>query len=292
MEQKYYKHKIENLLVVSKIVTIHYFEFSKDFVSKTEAHNFWELVYADKNGVICHVDGKEIRLNEGEMLCHKPNAVHALTGDKQKPANVFIISFECKSEAMRFFEDKQFTLKKELLPYIYMLVEESKKNFYLPYSDPDLKKMQPLESPMLGGKQLIKNMLEILLISIMREETSDTPTLFLEQKEYEERVTKRIIQYLQNHVYERITIAELCRHLSYNKSYLFRQFKLATGKTIMQYFIRLKINEAKKLLRETDMNGTQIAERLAFDTPNYFTKTFKKTTGYTPSQYKKMRLGK
>lgn len=294
MEQKYYKHKIENLLIVSKIVTIHYFEFAKDFVSKEESHNFWELVYADKNAIICTANDKQVLLNEGEMLFHKPNELHMLKGDKQRAPNVFIISFECKSEAMRFFENKRLRLHKDLLKYVYMLVEESKKSFYLPYSDPDLKKMQPLPEASLGGTQLIKNMLEILLISVMREETDkpDASSLFLPKEDYKERITGQIIAFLNDKVRNRISIDELCAYLRYNKSYLFRQFKSATGQTIMQYFTNLKITEAKKLLRETDMNGTQIAETLAFDTPNYFTKTFKKITGYTPMQYKKMRRGK
>lgn len=294
MEQKYYKHKIENLLHVSKIVTVHYFEFAKGFESKGESHNFWELVYADKNAVTCTANGETVRLLEGEMLFHKPNEFHTLAGDKQKASNVFIISFECKSEAMRFFENKHLQLPKELLKYVYMLVEESKKSFYLPYSDPDLKKMQPLAHPSLGGTQMIKNMLEILLISVMRNETEqpDSPTTFLPEKDYEKRVTGQIVDYLTQNVRASVTIDGLCAYMRYNRSYLFRQFKQATGQTIMQYFTNLKITEAKKLLRETELNVTQIAETLAFDTPNYFTKTFKKITGYTPMQYKKMRRSK
>ena len=41
--KKYFKHKLENLLVIDKIVTIHYFEFDKNFKSKVEAHDFGSL---------------------------------------------------------------------------------------------------------------------------------------------------------------------------------------------------------------------------------------------------------
>ena len=44
MKQAYYQHKIENLLTVSKIVTVHYFEFEKNFKGHEESHDFWELV--------------------------------------------------------------------------------------------------------------------------------------------------------------------------------------------------------------------------------------------------------
>ena len=57
----------------------------------------------------------------------------------------------------------------------------------------------------------------------------------------------------------------------------------------MSYFTRLKIDHAKRLLRETPMPIGEISDLLSFDDANYFSKTFKKLTGYTPSTYRKMR---
>jgi quercetin dioxygenase-like cupin family protein len=155
MEKKYYKHKIENLLVISKIITIHYFEFDKSFTGPTESHDFWELVYAHKGDIICYADGKEEILKEGEVIFHKPNEIHSLKADGKRAPNVFIISFECKSEAVRFFEHRSLRLQKDLLHLIFSIIEESKKTFDLPYSDPELKKMKLLPSPALGGRQAI-----------------------------------------------------------------------------------------------------------------------------------------
>lgn len=292
MEQRYYKHKIENLLVIGKIVTIHYFEFDKNFVGPTEAHDFWELVYADKKSVICSADNKEQTLQAGELLFHKPNETHALRADGVNAPNVFIVSFECKSESMRFFENKKTRLTDELSRLVYEIIRESKTTFDLPYSDPSLKKMKLLGSPSLGGQQLIKNYLEILLISLMRGETEkqDSEIVFLPKEELGERVANSVIAYLKEHVLERIGISDVCENLHYNKSYLFEQFKRATKMPIMAYFMKLKIERAKLLLRETELSVSQIAETLAFDSPNYFSKAFKKATGRTPLQYKKTAL--
>lgn len=294
MKQGYYKHKIENFLHVSQIVTVHYFEFEKNFTSKGESHDFWELVYADKESIVCTANGKEIVLQEGEILFHKPNEFHTLAANGVAAPNVFIISFVCKSEGVRFFEEKKLKLGKELLKYVYMIIDESKKTFDLPYSNPDLKKMPLLPRPTLGGKQLIKNLLEILLINIMRNETETekTNTTFLFKEEFDGRVTKQIIDLLNENIHEQLCIDDLCERLNYNKSYLFRQFKATTGKTIMAYFLALKIQRAKKLLRESDLTITQISEKFAFDTPNYFSKTFKRLTGYSPLQYKKIHKAK
>ena len=294
MKQNYYKHKLENLLLVSKIVTIHYLELEKSFSNAGEKHDFWEMVYADKSSIICTAEEEKIVLNEGEALFHKPNEFHNLSANGRNAPNVFVISFVCKSEAVRFFENRKLTLSKEHLKYIYMLIEESKKTFDLPYSDPDLKKMPLQKRPALGGQQLIKNLLEILLINIMRAETEkdDANATFLFKEDFDGYIAKKIIAVLSENLHSTLHIDELCERLNYNKSYLFRQFKATTGRTIMSYFTNLKIEGAKKLLRESDNTVAQIASIYAFDTPNYFSKTFKRLTGYTPLQYKKIHRRK
>ncbi len=293
MEKKYYKHKLENLLVISKIITIHYFEFDKNFVSHTESHDFWELVYADKGDLICKIEDKETILREGEVIFHKPGVTHAHRADGRRAPNVFIISFECKNEAIRYFEDRQMAVDKSLLRFIFAIIEESKRTFDLPYSDPDLKKMKLLENPTLGGQQLIKNYLELLLINLMRNETekNSSEAVFLPQEQFDELISDKVIEYMKDHVTERLSVDDVCRELHYNKSYVFRQFKKTTGSSLMAYFVKMKVQKAKEMLRETDLSVAAISDKLSFDSPNYFSKTFKKITGYTPSTYRKMRRG-
>ena len=290
MRQVYYKHKVENLLNISKIVKVHYFEFDPNFISHGESHDFWELVYAVKNTIICTANGEEITLAEGEVLFHKPNVYHTLAADKESAPDVFIISFECKSEAIRFFEDKHITLDRDLLKYIYMIIEESKNTFDLPISNPDIRKMPLAKNDSLGGMQLIKNLTEILLINLMRRETGkrETSAQFLLKEDYEEHITREIIALLKANINRDISIDDIARTLSYTKSYLFRQFKRSTGDTIMSYFLKLKIDAAKKMLRAGGMSVSEIAASLAFDSPNYFSKAFKKVTGRTPLQYRAM----
>lgn len=293
MDKRYYKHKLENLLVVSKIVTIHYFEFDKNFISHVESHDFWELVYADKGSLICTCDGREITLGEGEVLFHKPGVVHSLRADGKHAPNIFIISFECKNEAVRFFEDKRMALDKSLLRFIFAIIEESRRTFDLPHSDPNLKKMKLLDSPTLGGQQIIKNYLELLLINLMRNEVErdSSAAVFLPTEQFDELLSDRVIKYMKEHVAERLSVADVCAILHYNKSYVFRQFKKTTGSSLMAYFTKLKIQRAKQILRETELSISDVSDALSFETPNYFSKTFKKYTGYTPSTYRKMSRG-
>ena len=287
--KQYFRHKIENLLVVSKIITVHYFEFGKNFMTTGESHNFWELVYADKADVDCIADNRRIVLHEGEMLFHKPNEFHAIAANGKNAPNVLIISFECKSEAMNFFEHKKISPSRRNLKFLYSILEEAKKTFDIPFSDPNAKKIELLPSPTLGGQQLIKNYLEILLIDVMRSmtETESGNKTFLKDGGFEKKPVADVVKVLKKHLFSPISIDQICRETNYSRSYLFREFKSETGKSIIQYFTDLKIEKAKELLRENDLSIKEISDKLAFDTPNYFSKTFRRTTSLTPSEYRK-----
>ena len=291
MEKKYYKHKIENLLVIKQIVTIHYFEFDKDFRGPTESHDFWELVYAEKGSVLCTADGREITLAEGEILFHQPCEIHSLRADGSTAPNVFIITFVSASEALHFFKWRKLQLSKNLRRYIYAIIDEAKQTFDMPFFAPELKKLPLLPAPALGGQQLIKNYLEILLIELMRGESEKESggAVFLPEEQLGQRVAEEVLSYLTAHVDEKLSIADICAALNYNKSYIFSEFKKATDRSVMSYFTHLKIKRAKALLRETSLSVTEISDTLSFDSPNYFSKVFKRTTGYSPLQYKKMR---
>lgn len=287
--KNYFQHKLNNLISVNKIVTIHYFEFEKDFCTKGESHDFWEMVFAEKESLLCSADGKKFLLEQGELLFHKPNEFHTLAANGKNAPNVFILSFVCKSESMKFFENKKFPLSPHLVKFIYPILEEGRKTFDIPYSDPNLKKMKLLPQPTLGGEQLIKNYLEIFLINLLRDqtETAQGNATFLPWKELSTKPIDDVTAILKENVYTALSIDDICKKTAYSKAYLFRIFKAKTGKTIMAYFIELKIKQAKQLLRENELSVREISEKLAFNTPDYFTKTFKRVTGLTPLAYKK-----
>ncbi len=293
--QAYFKHKLNNLVNVSKIVAIHYLEFKKNFATVEEAHDFWEIVYADKESLICTANGEKIVMRQGEVLFHRPGERHALAANGEKAPNVFVLCFDSRSEAMHFFEHKKIKLDKNLIKFIYMIVEEGRKTFDIPYSDPKQRKMMLLESPVLGGEQLIKNYLEIFLIELLRSQSQlaiqDGEKIFFSRQNYAKKPVDEVIAVLEQGINESLSIEEICARTAYGRGYLFRVFKATTGKSIMAYYLSLKIERAKQLLRENELTIKEISSHLAFKEPNYFSKTFKRMTGLTPSAYKDRVMG-
>ena len=63
-------------------------------------------------------------------------------------------------------------------------------------------------------------------------------------------------------------------------------FKQRTGVNFIKYLTNVRMEHAKELLRTTDLTSAQIAERVGFLDPNYFSVVFKKTCGMTPREYR------
>ena len=286
MKAAYVKHQLVNLFPVSKIVTIHYFEFDKDFASQGESHDFWEFVYADKGEVIITAGKKELVLKQGEGYFHKPNEFHRHSANSVTAPNLFIISFVCNSKSMDFFKNKKIRVQQKWRQYISAIVEEGRATFELPFNNPDLLELRMKEDALIGGQQMIKTYLEQFLISVLRSETQVEETkIFPTRETMENHLVSEIISIIEGSLYAQLSVSDVCNRLSYSKAYLSKIFKAYSGYSMAEYLTIIKIEKAKQLIRQRDMNFTQISDKLAFSNPLYFSRVFKRVTGMSPREY-------
>ena len=82
-----------------------------------------------------------------------------------------------------------------------------------------------------------------------------------------------------------VTIENLMKYSGLNRMGVNRLFKQNYGVSPIQYFIRLKIELAKKYIREDNYNISQVSEILGYSSVHYFSLQFKKTTGMSPTEY-------
>jgi AraC-like DNA-binding protein len=285
--KKFYMHKIANLLNVQKIVTIHYQALEKKYVSHEEKHDFWEIIYADKEDAVVCIEGERNLLSQGEIIFIAPNLSHYVESDENEP-NLFILSFFCKSPSMNYFCDKKIAVPKGYRYLLQNIMAEATETFDLPDFDPNLNELKLKENPNLGGEQLLKNALETLLIYLLRymQNQQLTQEFFVSKIADSTELQDEIVRILKSKVYEKFRLEDLCETLHYGTTQLCTFFRKNTGMTIYQTYLRLKIDEAKKLIRK-NLPFAEIADRLCFDSVSSFTCVFKKHVGMTPSEYKK-----
>ncbi len=286
IQQRFYRHKFENILNVNKIVTIHYQRLSPNYVSKQETHDFWEINYADKEKVTVNVGGNQTVLNAGELLMIAPNVPHYLESGSGEP-NVFIISFTCSSKAMKLFTDEKYVVLDNLRYLLQNIMSEAEQTFNIPEFNPDLNKLELKETPTLGGEQVIKNSLELLLVYMLREISNQklTTEYFYSKISPSTNLEDEIVRFLTSKIYENFKLDELCETLHYGKTFICTTFKNKTGTSVYKTYLKLKVDESKKLIRK-GLTFSSIAQKLCFDSVAHFSETFKKFSGMTPGEYK------
>lgn len=290
MENNFTKMSFDRIFNIETIITIFYMELSKSFSYAGEQHDFWEMVYVDKGEVICTADKNRFVLKSGEMTFHKPNEFHNLSGNHNVPPNVSILTFECKSRAMRYFEGKIFKLDAEEKALLSNLFSEGLSCYRMvDEHNPLLQEMERIEPSPYGSSQMTKNLLEIFLIKLCRH--TDVLTKKMRQSYIIDGVdvpyqVKEILDFLHGNVYNKISIRDVAHYTGKSESTVKQLFSLYRSSGIMRYYNSLKIKEARRLIREGKYNMTQISDILHFDNPQYFSKCFKSFTKMTPREYK------
>jgi len=98
--------------------------------------------------------------------------------------------------------------------------------------------------------------------------------------------TKKIIDYINNNLTEKITIPKLAKYLSITPEYASSIFKSTTNETIINYINRLRIKKAKEILERGGVSIEYTAIMVGIYNPTYFSRMFKKYVGISPSEYK------
>jgi AraC-like DNA-binding protein len=96
-----------------------------------------------------------------------------------------------------------------------------------------------------------------------------------------------VIQFLLENRSRPISLDETAEKANLSKEAFCRFFKLRTRKTFTQYLLQLRINDAQRLLQETDLGISEIAYRVGFENLSYFNRSFKSISGVTPMHFRK-----
>ena len=183
---------------------------------------------------------------------------------------------------MDHFKNSIFTLNRAQRHSI-MAIHEFVKNYddeseekFVPTHCLDNISKHPLEFKML------KNLTENFIISLSHE--VKTPTNLI--KNTETIIYADALRIIDENIYSRLSVDDLAKRCNASVSYLKKIFAKYNGLGIHEYILKCKMQVAKQMLSEGE-SVTEISERLAFSSQNYFSTAFKRETGVSPSMYRK-----
>ena len=139
-----------------------------------------------------------------------------------------------------------------------------------------------------GAQKLLTLYLEELLIHVIRRYTMahySASAGIYDSCQSTSETCRNIIHYLEQHIRESMTINEISKSNMIGRSQLQKLFRDQYQCGVIEFFSRMKIDFAKQLIRENDMNFTQISDFLGYSSIHYFSRQFKKLSGMTPTEY-------
>lgn len=289
MTESYIPLQIKEEFVIEEIFSMHYFEYSSDFVYPGESHDFWEFCYVDKGKIEITDNGNQFTLEKGNLFFHKPGNFHSLRANGKVAPNLVVASFSVQSSLMDWFGEKILPVGDQERALLGRIIEEAADAFLSPLDDPDLKQIERDITGRVGAEQILKICLEWLLIELYRNGQNpnaqpERPTSLIREKSKEELID-RVLQYMETNIATQLSLEDICRENLVGRSLLQKIFHEKTGGGAMEYFGKLKIEAAKSMIREGRRNFTEISVDLGYNSIHYFSRHFKKVTGMTPSEY-------
>ena len=281
---------LEDSITINRVISVHYFQYMSDFSFPGESHDFWELVCVDRGEIDALAGERRLTLKKGNILFHKPNEFHnVLTNGKVSPSLV-VIGFVCHSPAIKSFEDQLMSVQDTEKELLAQIIVEARNTFRGRLDDPYQEELIFNSEPLtFGSAQLISHYLEQLIIHLYRRYFSYSlpvrSSRFLAEASSGNDTYNRIVRYMEEHLGERMTIDRICRDNLVGCSQLQKLFRDTKGCGVIEFFSMMKIDTAKQMIRDNQLNFTQIADRLGYSSIHYFSRQFKQITPMTPSEY-------
>lgn len=282
---------LKDSISIKKIVSIHYFQYMSDFSFPGESHDFWELVCVDRGEIDVIAGDRRFTLKKGNILFHKPNEFHNVLTNGQISPSLVVIGFECQSECMNSFENQTMNIQDTEKGLLAQIIIEAQNTFSGRLDNPYQEQLNFLSpSPAFGSEQLISHYLEQVMIHLYRRHFSyslpvNTSRILPANARQSNDTFNRIVRYMEEHISEPLTIDRICKDNLVGRSQLQKAFRGAQTKGVIQFFSMMRIDTAKEMIRDNQMNFTQISDRLGYTSIHYFSRQFKKITSMTPSEY-------
>ena len=260
--------RLRRQIQVSSIYTFFYQEKEKGFTFPGEAHAPLELTYVDKGSLHSVADGRDIQLEQGDLVIYAPDQWHMQYADVDMSPSFITITFDLGGECPRELVNRKFTIPQSAVPVLQRMLRE-------------LDRMDSFSADM------VICLLQQLLLELLREQVSPAGTKLRTTNAVnsENEIIRRAQQFISEHVREKLTVPLVARHVDVSPSYLTALFRKNLQISPGEYVRRIKLQESKQMIREDNMNFTEIAAALQYSTVHHFSRQFKDKFGITPTEY-------
>ena len=258
-------------------------------------HNTFDLIYVRNGSMYMEEEGKRFDVRKGQFLILAPDKLHS--GYRHCDEDT-VFSW------IHFYSTGTFTISERPAQFIQSKMNKNK-NYHkdkfsisLPqYGTIDPKHIKNIEGYLDQISQVkIDNYNQQKLFMNSAASQIDYQILFMkiiadicesEEAPQEKELSEEIYTYLKNSYKEPFNLTEIAHRFSFHPGYIIRCTKNKFGYTPLQLHINIRMEEAKKLLRTTNLHVNIIAQNVGYSDVAYFSKLFKSNVGMTAVEYRK-----
>lgn len=269
-------------LVINTLHAVYYHELPKHYQESLRQPEAWELLYVDRGELILQTATDSLSCQSGDLFLFPPGQPHGLQGNDQTAANVLSVVFFCRSPILRGLCDRRLRPNTAQRGLLKDVLKESRAAFVF-QKESATQPVRAKNAP-IGAEQMIGCYMTELLISLLRQVNRPQ---YVDKKIGSAPMLDAIITYMEENLSTKMSLDILSREFHVSSSYIKRLFAQYKQTGAIKFFTQLKIEQAKKLLREKEKNVSQIAEDLGYDNIYYFCNQFKRLTGMSPMEYRR-----
>ena len=257
-------------LRVEGIHTFFYQEKEQGFLFSGEAHPILELTYVDQGALHSVVEGQDILLKQGDLVIYGPNQWHMQYAKIGVAPRFVTITFDISAGDLSPLLNRKFTAPQHTVTLLQQMLQEQEK-------------MDAFSC------NIILSRLELLLLLLLREDKEPRAGKLQTSNAVhsENEIIRQAQQYISSHIREKLSVPLVARQVDVSPSYLTALFHKNLQISPGEYIRRTKLQESKQMIRENNLNFTEIAAELQYSTVHHFSRQFKEKFGITPTEYAK-----
>ena len=262
--------QVDHKLRVDSIYTFWYQEKEQGFLFPGESHPMAELTYVDQGSLHSVADGQDLLLKQGDLVIYGPGQWHMQYSDIGVAPRYVTLSFSISGLELEPLMNRKFTVPQSVVSILQNMLREAER-------------MDDYSG------DIILSQLNMLLLLLLRETVTPKGGKLQTSNAIhsENEIIRQAQQYISSHIREKLSVPLVARQVDVSPSYLTALFHKNLQISPGEYIRRIKLQESKQMIRENNLNFTEIAAELQYSTVHHFSRQFKEKFGITPTEYAK-----
>jgi AraC family L-rhamnose operon transcriptional activator RhaR len=261
--------------------------YTEDFIVPFHSHDFFEYCYVAEGKGYHHVDNETIPVHKGMLFAIPIGTAHVFRPSTPELKGNQLIVYNCLFDKQMLTQLSIYLQEPQIVDSLMSLGNANAAYFSVFDRDGSLEDLitklyREMSVPIAGSTSMQYALLSQIVIMVYRLKHCEMDNHTNEISNFD-----HILQYVEQHLSDKLTLADLERISRWSNRHLQRKFMQHTGQSFGSYLQHLRVRKSCELLRNTHHKVRTIAELVGYNSTDTFNAVFKKVVGQSPTIYRK-----